>query len=83
MVPFTCILSSREAYTCILEFISYPKNIFAVKKGEDKKVQVAERLKDVISLWGQEEKLGCVYRTSAYIYISCKLSKYNNSLAHT
>ena len=36
---------------------SYPKNIFAVKKGEDKKVQVAERLKDVISLWGQEEKL--------------------------
>ena len=42
------------------------KNIFAVKKGEDKKVQVAGRLKDVISLWGQEEKLGCVNRTPTY-----------------
>ena len=45
---------------------TYPKNISAVKKGEAKKVQV----KDVISLWGQEEKLhqlGCVYRTPAYI----------------
>ena len=30
--------------------ISCPKNISAVKKGESKKVQVAERLKDVISL---------------------------------
>ena len=30
-------------------------------------MQVTERLKDVISLWGQEEKLGCVYKTSAYI----------------
>ena len=29
---------------------TYPKNISVVKKGEDKKVQVAERLKDVISL---------------------------------
>ena len=28
----------------------YPKNISAVKKGEDKKVQVTERSKDVISL---------------------------------
>jgi len=27
------------------------------KKGEDKKVQVTELPKDVISLWGQEEKL--------------------------
>ena len=34
------------------------------KKGEPKKVQVTERPKDVISLWGQEEKLhqlGCIY----------------------
>ena len=30
--------------------LSYPKNISAVKKGEAKKVQVAERPKDVISL---------------------------------
>ena len=46
------------------------KNIPAVKKGKAKKVQVTERLKDVISLWGQEEKLhqlGCVYRTPVYI----------------
>ena len=33
------------------------KNISAVKKGKDKKVQVTEWPKDVISLWGQEEKL--------------------------
>ena len=49
---------------------SYSKNSSAVKKGKAKKVQVTERLKDVISLWGQEEKLhqlGCVYKTSAYI----------------
>jgi len=48
----------------------YPKNISAVKKGEAKKVQVTERPKNVISLWGQEEKLhqlGCVYRTLEYI----------------
>jgi len=37
-------------------YLTYPKNIFAVKKGEVKKVQATERLKDVISLWGQEEK---------------------------
>jgi len=29
---------------------NYPKNISALKKGEAKKVQVTERLKDVISL---------------------------------
>jgi len=34
---------------------SYPKNISAVKKREDKKVQVTEQPKDVISPWGQEE----------------------------
>jgi len=34
----------------LLSFISCPKNISAVKKGKSKKVQVAERLKDVISL---------------------------------
>ena len=71
---------------------SYPQNIFAVKKGKPKKVQVAERPKDVISLWGQEEKLyqlGCIYKTSAYKatnlnnYISCKLSKDTISLANT
>jgi len=57
IVPVTRILSSREAYTCILlkELISYPRNISAVKKGEDKKVHVTERPKDVISLWSQEE----------------------------
>jgi len=47
----------------------YPKKISAVKKGEDKKVQVTEWPKIVKSLWGQEEKLyqlGCVYRTPAY-----------------
>ena len=46
-----------------------PKNISAVKQGKGKKMQVTERPKDVISLWGQEEKLyqlGCVYRTPAY-----------------
>ena len=51
-------------------FKSYSKNSSAVKKGKAKKVQVTEQLKDVISLWGQEEKLhqlGCVYKTSAYI----------------
>jgi len=39
------------------------------KKGEPKKVQVTERPKDVISLWGQEEKLyqlGCKYKIPAY-----------------
>jgi len=38
----------------ILDFcavlLTYPKNISAVKKGEAKKMQVAERPKDVISL---------------------------------
>jgi len=32
-------------------------------------MQVTEQFKDVISLWGQEEKLyqlGCVYRTPAH-----------------
>ena len=54
---------------------TYPKNISAVKKGEDKKVQITEQTKDVISLWGQEEKLyrlGCVYRTPTYIVNSFK-----------
>ena len=57
-------------YSYVMIYSIYPKNISAVKKGEAKKVQVAEQLKDVISLWGQEEKLhqlGCVYRTPAYI----------------
>ena len=43
---------------------TYPKNISAEKKGKDKKVQVTEWPKDVISLWGQEKKLyqlGCTY----------------------
>jgi len=69
---------------------TYPKNISAVKKGEPKKVQVTERTKDVISLWGQEEKLyqlSCVYRTPVYkvnsFNISCKLSKDTISLANT
>ena len=53
--------------------------------------QVTEQLKDVISLWDQEEKLyqlGCVYRTPAYKatdlnnYINCKLSKDTISLAN-
>jgi len=42
---------------------TYSKNIFDVKKGKPKKVQVTERLKNVKSLWGQEEKIyqqGCV-----------------------
>jgi len=38
----------------------------AVKKGEDKKVQIIEQPEDVISLWGQEEKLGCMYRTPTF-----------------
>jgi len=45
------------------------KNISAVKKGKDKKVQVTEQPKDAISLWGQEEKLyqlGCEYETPVY-----------------
>jgi len=65
IVPFAPILSSREACTCILlkriDILS--QNIFAVKKGEDKKVQVTEQPKDVISLWDKEEKLyqlGCI-----------------------
>jgi len=72
---------------------TYTKNISAIKKGEAKKVQATEQPKDVISLWGQEEKLyqlGYVYRTPAYkvnsfkrLYISCKLSKDTISLANT
>ena len=67
------------------------KNISTVKKGEPKKVQVAERPKDVISLWGQEEKLyhlGSVNKTPAYKatnlnnYISRKLNKDTVSLAN-
>jgi len=49
--------------------VYYPKNTSAVKIGEDKKVQVIEQPKDVISPWGQKEKLyqlGCIYRTPAY-----------------
>jgi len=55
--------------TWLLESITYPKNIFAVKKGKPEKVQVTKRPKDVISLCGQEEKLyqlGCIYRTPVY-----------------
>jgi len=51
------ILSSKEAYTCIplkrIDILS--QNISAVKKGRDKKMQVTEQSKDVISLWGQEK----------------------------
>ena len=59
--------------------------------GELKKVQVTEWPKDVISLWGQEEKLyqlGCANKTPEYKathlnkYISCKLSKDTISLAN-
>jgi len=52
IVPVSRILSSREAYTCILlkRIDILYQNISAVKKGEDKKVQTTERLKDVISL---------------------------------
>jgi len=38
-------ISKKDLYT-----LTCPKNISAVKKGESKKVQVAEQLKDVISL---------------------------------
>ena len=53
--------------------LSYPKNISAEKKGKARKVQVTEQSKDVISLWGQEEKLhqlNCVYRTPAYVHLN-------------
>jgi len=63
-------LYPQSAYMCYCDLcclkkdvISYSKNIFDVKKGEAKKVQVTERLKSVKSLWGQEEKVyqqGCV-----------------------
>ena len=65
-LPPTAIQSSQ---------IDCPKNISAVKKGEAKKVQVTERPKDVISLWGQEKRLyqlGCIYRTPAYKVNSLK-----------
>ena len=42
ILPFTCILSSREAYTCILLNkidILFQKHLCR-KKGEDKKVQL-------------------------------------------
>jgi len=71
IVPVTNILSSREAYTCILLNrinILSQKHVFC-KEGEDKQVQVTEQPKDMISLSGQEEKLhklGCLYRTPAY-----------------
>jgi len=59
IVPFVHILSSREACKCILlkriDILS--QKHLCCKKGKDKKVQVTERPKDVISLWGQEEKL--------------------------
>ena len=54
-------------------YISYPN--FAVKKDIDKKVQVTERPKDVISLWNQKEnlyQLGCVFRTPSYKVNSLK-----------
>jgi len=38
------------AIAIIVVIIYYPKNISAVKKGEAKKVQVAKRPKDVITL---------------------------------
>ena len=69
----------------------YPKNISALKKGEDKKVQVIEWPKDAKSLWGQENlyQLGCIYGTPSYrvnsfkeLYISCKLNKDTISLAN-
>jgi len=66
IVPVICILSSREAYMYTLKKNWYP---IPKKNGEAKKMQVTERPKDVISLWGQEEKLyqqGCIYRTPPY-----------------
>jgi len=71
IVPVTRILSSREAYMYTLKNNWYPipKTSLLLKKGEDEKVQVTEQPKDVISLWGQEEKLyqlDCVYRTPVY-----------------
>jgi len=57
-------------YALKKDVISYPKNISAVKKGEANKMQVTEWPKDVISQWGQEEKLyllGCIYIIPAYI----------------
>jgi len=84
-------------YTClsmIYQILSH-KHLCCKKKNkrEDKEVQVTERPKDVISLWGLEGKLyqlGCVYRTPAYVvnsfkylYIGCKLSKDTISLANT
>jgi len=84
---------STEQFLLVTVDSTYPKNISAIKKGEDKKVQITEWPKDVKSPWGQEEKLyqlGCVYRTPAYqvksfkyLYISCKLSKDTISLANT
>ena len=43
------VLKQRDLHTDESS-LTYPKNIFAVKKGEPKKVQVTERRKDVISL---------------------------------
>jgi len=67
MFKFHFVLNYKSLYCDTSEAIYRP--ISAVKKGEAKKVQVTEWPKDVISLWGQEEKLyqlGCVYRTLAY-----------------
>jgi len=57
IVSVTRILSSREAYTGILlqriDILS--QKHLCCTKGKDKKVQVTEQPKDVISLCGQEE----------------------------
>jgi len=80
IVPVTHILSSKEAYIYTLKknwYPTYPKNISAVKKRRGQEKQVTEWPKDVISLWGQEEKLyqlGCVYRTPAYKVNNCTLA---------
>jgi len=50
-------------YICIIGWYNLFQNHRWCKKDEPKKVQVAEWLKSVKSLWGQEEKIyqqGCV-----------------------
>ena len=89
VVPY-CDASCLEVLFNVSAVEWYPKNIFAVKKGEDKTVHVTERPKNVISPWSQEEKIYQLGWTPAYqvnsfkyLYISCKLSKDTISLANT
>ena len=89
-----CLVNSqRSIYSQIILWVSQVKCIsqkhLSWKKSKPKKVQVTEQPKDVISLWGQEEKLyqlGCIYKTPAYKetnlnnYISCKLSLFSQCI---